>query len=198
MGSCFEGLALPARIVPATPLSDDEFLAFCRANEPYQFEQDAKGEIIVMTPSGGEGGNLEGYIFRELDLWVERTGLGFAFNASVCFRLPDKSLRMPDAAWVTLDRWNALSKSQKRKFPPFCPDFVVEVRSPSDRVKTVEAKMDVWMRNGAQLAWLIDPIRKLAVVYRPGQQPATLHRPEVIEGEGPITGFRLEMERFWA
>jgi len=139
MGSCFEGLALPARIVPATPLSDDEFLAFCRANEPYQFEQDAKGEIIVMTPSGGEGGNLEGYIFRELDLWVERTGLGFAFNASVCFRLPDKSLRMPDVAWVTLDRWNALSKSQKRKFPPFCPDFVVEVRSPSDRVKTVEA-----------------------------------------------------------
>lgn len=198
MGSNFEILSLPARIVPAAPLSDDEFLAFCRANQPYQFEQDAKGEIIVMTPTGGEGGNLEGYIFRELDLWVERSGLGFAFNANVCFRLPDNSLRMPDAAWVTLDRWNALTKSQKRKFPPFCPDFVVELRSDSDRVKAIEGKMQLWMSNGAKLAWLIDPIRKLAIIYRPGQQPKTLRQPEMLEGEGPIAGFGLEMERFWA
>jgi Uma2 family endonuclease len=198
MGLSLLELPLPIRIVPAAPLSDDEFLAFCRDNEPYQFEQDAKGEIIVMTPTGGEGGNLEGYIFRELDLWVERTGLGFAFNANVCFRLPDKSLRMPDAAWVTLDRWNALTKSEKRKFPPFCPDFVVELRSDSDRAKALEEKMQIWMSNGAQLAWLIDPVRKLAIVYRGGQQPKTLLKPEVLEGEGPIAGFRLEMERFWA
>ena len=91
MGLSLLDLPRPIKIVPAAPLSDEEFLAFCRANEPYQFEQDAKGEIIVMTPSGGEGGNLEGFIFRELDLWVERSGLGYAFNSTVCFRLPDKS-----------------------------------------------------------------------------------------------------------
>lgn len=198
MGLSLLDLPLPVKIVPAAPLSDEEFLAFCRANEPYQFELDAKGEIIVMTAIGAVGGNLEGYIFRELDFWVERSGQGFAFNASVGFRLPDKSLRMPDAAWVTLDRWQSLTKSQQRKFPHFCPDFVVELRSPSDRAKPLEEKMSIWMSNGAQLAWLIDPIRKLAIIYRPGQRPETLRKPDVLEGEGPIPGFRLEMGRFWA
>ena len=198
MGLSLLDLPRPIKIVPAAPLSDEEFLAFCRANEPYQFEQDAKGEIIVMTPSGGEGGNLEGFIFRELDLWVERSGLGYAFNSTVCFRLPDKSLRMPDAAWVTLDRWNCLTKSQQRKFPPFCPDFLVEFRSPSDRAKAVQEKTHIWMSNGAQLAWLIDPIRKLASIYRQGQEPETLRKPDMLEGEGPVRGFRLETGRFWA
>jgi Uma2 family endonuclease len=191
-------LPLPVKIVPAAPLSDEEFLAFCRANEPYQFELDATGEIVVTTPIGAMGGNFEGYLFREIDLWVERSGLGFAFNASVGYRLPDKSVRMPDAAWVTLDRWNALTKTQKRKFPHFCPDFVVELRSPRARAKPLEEKMRIWMSNGARLAWLIDPVRKLAIIYRQGQEPETLRKPDVLEGEGPVAGFRLEMERFWA
>jgi len=189
---------MPARIVPAARLSDDEFIAFCQANEPYQFETNERGEIVMMTPMGGEGGNLEGYVFRELDYWVERSGKGYAFNASVCFRLPDRSRRMPDAAWVPLEKWNALSRDEKRKFPPFCPDFVVELRSESDRASAVERKMGMWMANGAQLAWLIDPIRKLAIIYRPGQKPETKLRPDFLDGEGPVDGFRLKMERFWA
>jgi len=198
MGSCFEILTLPAKVVPSAPLSDDDFLSFARASEPYRIEMNAEGEIIVMTPTGAEGGNLEGYIFRELDFWVERAGNGFAVNSNTAFRLPDKSIRIPDAAWISPERWDSLSKEQKKKFPPFCPDFVVELRSESDRAKTLERKMNVWMANGAHLAWLIDPIRKLAKVYRPGVKSETLIQPEFLDGEGPVGGFRLKMERFWA
>jgi Uma2 family endonuclease len=197
MGSSFELLALPAKIVPAAPMSDEEFLAFCEANEPYQFEINEKGEILVMTPSGLEGGNFEGYVFRELDLWVERTGNGFAVNSNAGFRLSDTSLRLPDAAWISPERWKALSREERRKFGQFCPDFVVEVRSPSDRAVTVEKKMGRWMANGARLAWLIDPIRNLAILYRPDRSSETVVRPEFLDGEGPVEGFRLKMERFW-
>jgi Uma2 family endonuclease len=198
MGSSLELLPLPAKIIPAARLSDDEFLAFCAAHEPYRFEINEKGEILVMTPSGLEGGNFEGYIFRELDLWVEQTGNGFAVNSNAGFRLSDRSLRLPDAAWISPERWTALSREERQKFGQFCPDFIVEVRSPSDRAATVEKKMGKWMANGARLGWLIDPVRKLAIVYRPGLAPETVMRPEFLEGEGPVEGFRLKMERFWA
>ena len=198
MGSSFELLALPARIVPAARMSDEEFLAFCEANDSYQFEQNEKGEIIVMSPVSPKGSNLEGYIFRELDLWVERTGKGFAVNANAGFRLPDTSLRLPDAAWISTERWKSLTPAEQERFGQFCPDFVVELCSPSDRATRVEKKMAKWMSNGAQLAWLIDPVRKLAIVYRPGKSPETVVRPEFLDGEGPVEGFRLKMERFWA
>jgi Uma2 family endonuclease len=198
MGSSFELLALPAKIVPAARLSDEDFLAFCAANEPYQFEQNEKGEILVMTPSRPKGGNLEGYVFRELDLWAERTGSGFAVNSNTIFSLPDTSLRMPDAAWISSDVWESLTPEEQEKLPHFCPEFVVEVRSPSDRATAVEKKMGKWIANGARLAWLIDPVRKLAIVYRPGVASETLVRPELLEGDGPVPGFRLKMERFWA
>jgi Uma2 family endonuclease len=104
----------------------------------------------------------------------------------------------PDAAWIPLQRWTSLSKAQQQRYPPFCPDFLVELRSPSDTIAELEEKMELWMSHGAQLAWLIDPIRQLAIIYRPGQPPETLHKPEVLEGEGPVVGFHLKMERFWA
>jgi Uma2 family endonuclease len=198
MGSSFELLTLPAKIVPSAPLSDDEFLAFCEANEPYQFEINEKGEILVMTPSRPKGGNLEGYVFRELDSWAERVGGGLAVNSNTIFRLSDSSLRMPDAAWISPERWSSLTPAEQEQLPRYCPDFVVEVRSPSDRAATVEKKMGRWIANGARLAWLIDPIRKLAIVYWPGGTPESKARPEFLDGEGPVEGFRLKMERFWA
>ncbi len=135
---------MPARIVPADRLTDDEFLAFCQANEPYQFEMNERGEILVTTPLGLEGSNIEGYVFRKLDDWVEQTGNGFAVNANGGFRLPDSSLRLPDAAWISSERWNSLTPAQREKFGQFCPDFVAEVRSPSDRAAAVEKKMLKW------------------------------------------------------
>jgi Uma2 family endonuclease len=144
LGSSLELLPMPARIVPADRLTDDEFLAFCQANEPYQFEMNERGEILVTTPLGLEGSNIEGYVFRKLDDWVEQTGNGFAVNANGGFRLPDSSLRLPDAAWISSERWNSLTPAQREKFGQFCPDFVAEVRSPSDRAAAVEKKMLKW------------------------------------------------------
>jgi len=189
---------MPAKIVPAARLSDEEFIAFCQANEPYRFEMNERGEILMMTPLGLKGSNFEGYVFRKLEDWAEQTGKGFAVGANAGFRLPDTSLRMPDAAWISSERWNALTPEQREKFGQFCPEFLVEVRSPTDRAAAVERKMLKWMANGAQLGWLIDPIRKLAIVYRPGQEPETKLRPDFLDGEGPVDGFRLKMERFWA
>jgi Uma2 family endonuclease len=198
MGSSFELLALPAKIVPAAPMSDEEFLAFCEANEPYQLEINEKGEILVMTPSRPKGGNLEGYVFGQLDAWAEDGSKGLAVNSNTIFRLPDSSLRMPDAALISAEKWNSLTVAEREQLPRYCPDFVVEVRSPSDRAAAVERKMGKWMANGARLGWLIDPVRKLAIVYRPELASETSLRPEFLDGEGPVAGFRLKMERFWA
>jgi Uma2 family endonuclease len=198
MASALDLLTPPVRIVSGARLSDEEFLAFCRAYEPYQFEQDEYGQIIMMTPAGARGANLEGHLFSVLDAWVQATGNGFAVNSNAGFRLPDTSLRLPDAGWISTQKWNALSEQEQEGFPQLCPDFVIELRSPSDRAPAVEKKMAKWMRNGAQLAWLIDRKRKLVIIYRPNRAPEILHQPEVLEGEGPVAGFRLKMERFWA
>jgi Uma2 family endonuclease len=198
MGLSLLDLPLPIKIEPAISLSDEEILAFACANEPYRIEQNARGEIIVMTPVGGESSSWEAYLNYAVTRWAIETGKGISFSPSAGFRLPDKTLLSPDTSWIATDRWESLSKQQQRGFTPFCPDFLIELRSPSDSASAAEEKMDQWMANGANLAWLIDPIRKLGIIYRPGQQPETLHKPEVLEGEGPVAGFRLEMGRFWA
>jgi Uma2 family endonuclease len=151
-----------------------------------------------MTPVGGEGGSWEAYLSYALTRWAIEAGEGISFSPSAGFRLPDKTLLSPGDSWIATDRWESLSRQQQRGFTPFCPDFLIELRSPSDSASGAEEKMAQWMANGAQLAWLIDPIRKLVIVYRPGREPETLREPEVREGEGSVAGFRLEMGRFWA
>jgi Uma2 family endonuclease len=190
-------VSFPLVIHPPRRLSDQEFLLFCAANEPLRIEHTAQGDLVVMTPAGGKTGNKEGYLFRELDLWVEREGKGIAFNSNTGFLLPDGSMRLPDAAWLSENKWQALTGKQQEGFVPACPEFVVELRSPSDRVSRVEERMEFWIENGAHLGWLIDPQRKLAMVYQPQQEPETLLSPQYLEGSGPVAGFRLAMERFW-
>jgi len=191
------GALFPVVLRPAMRLSDDEFLRFSAANESLRIERTAEGDFVVMTPAGSRTGNKEGYIFRELDLWVERDKKGIAFNSNIAVKFTDGNIRMPDAAWVSDSNWNSLTEEQKDGFLPHCPEFIVELRSPSDRASQVEAKMEFWMSRGAQLGWLIDPQRKLAMIYRPDQEAATLLQPEFLEGEGPIAGFKLKMQRFW-
>jgi Uma2 family endonuclease len=191
--------ALPFPLILRTSrhLGDDELLEFCAANDSLRIERNPAGELIVMTPAGGTTSNLEGYLSRELDLWVERTGRGIAFNSNGGFSLPDGSVRAPDASWLSSEKWNTLTRDQRAKFIPFCPEFLIELRSPSDSLADLQSKMSEWIANGAQLAWLIDPQRKLATIYRPGQEPETRPQPESLEGEGPINGFSLRMHRFW-
>jgi Uma2 family endonuclease len=198
MGLSLLELPLPIKIVPATPLSDDEFLAFTRANEPYRFEKSASGEIIMMTPVGCLGDEREVDLVTELRIWSRSDGRGRVNGANAGWNLPDSSTKSPDASWTSNEQLARFSQEEQEKFLPICPEFIAEMRSHSDSIAALQEKMELWMANGAQLAWLIDPYSATVYIYRPGQQPETLHKPEVVDGEGPITGFRLEMERFWA
>jgi Uma2 family endonuclease len=120
-----------------------------------------------------------------------------AFDSNGGFTLPDGSMRAADAAWVELTRWNALSAQDQARFAPLCPDFVIELRSPSDNLSDLQTKMNQWIANGAQLAWLIDPIDRTVSVYRPGESPEVHHHPSSVQGSGVIAGFELVMTRIW-
>lgn len=190
-------ISFPVVLRPSRPFSNDELLEFCAANDSLRIERTPTGELVVMTPAGGKTSNREGYLSRELDLWAERDGRGIAFNANGGFSLPDGSVRAADAAWLSSEKWRSLTAEQQRKFPPFCPEFVIELRSPSDSIAEIEAKMSDWILNGARLGWFIDPERRLAVIYRPGREPETAHQPEFLHGEDPVAGFTLKMLRLW-
>jgi len=187
----------PIRFRPDTPMTDEKFMRFCAANEPMRFERDANGEILVMTPSGSRTSRINSQITHLLTAWAQDDGRGIAFDSNGGFSLPDGSVRAADAAWVGLDRWQALTDTQQSGFAPICPDFVIELRSPSDELPDLQAKMAQWIANGAEVAWLIDPMEKAVTIYRPGDQPELLAHPTSVQGTGPITGFELVMSRIW-
>ncbi len=178
-------------------MTDDELMRFCAANDALRVERDANGEILVMTPAGSRTSKMNLRIGRLLDEWAEADGRGVAFDSNGGFTLPDGSMRAADAAWIALPRWNALSDTDQSRFAPICPDFVIELRSPSDSLPELQQKMEQWIINGAQLAWLIDPIEQEVSVYRPGHNPEVHRHPTSIQGEGVMAGFELVMARIW-
>ena len=178
-------------------MTDDELLRFCAANDSLRVEREANGEILVMTPAGSKTSKMNMRIGRLLDEWAEADGRGAAFDSNGGFTLPDGSMRAADAAWVELTRWNALSAKDQARFAPLCPDFVIELRSPSDSLPELKEKMSQWIANGAQLAWLIDPIEQAVSVYRPGESPEVHHHPTSVQGSGVMGGFELVMARIW-
>ena len=173
-------------------------MRFCAVNDPLRIELDENGELIVMTPSGSEGGSLEGGVIAELYVWARQDGRGKAFGSSAGFRLADGSMRAPDAAWMSLRSWSALTPEQQESFAPICPEFVIEVRSRRDSLRELQTKMRMWTANGAELAWLIDPQRKVVEVYRPGEEPEVHEQPTSVHGSGPVAGFELVLERIWS
>ena len=195
-------LPLPARIRPEKAMTDDEFLAFCRANDLLNIERQSSGEIIVMTPAGGARDRREILVASELLYWAEEDGRGISFGSSAGFILSDRATLSPDAAWVRRELWEALTPQEREKFLPFCPASVVEVISPSDSVRETQDKMQQWIDNGAELGWLFDPYRKTLTIYRAGVTPEVLFEPESIEAAGPAAGpavgFRLSLKRIWA
>jgi len=192
------GLPLPIVLRPPSPLTDDELLAFSRKNRPFRIERNAKGEIEIMTPVGGKGSNWEAIVIRELGMWAEEDGRGLFFSSNGGFNLPDGSMLSPDASWVSFKRWNALTADQQSSFPPLCPEFLIEVLSESDSLKVLKAKMEVWIANGAQLAWLVDPYAATITIYRPDVAAEALEKPDSIEAGDPVAGFRLTTSRLWA
>jgi len=190
-------MPLPLRFRPETPMSDEELVRFCAANDFLRVERDANGEILVMTPAGNNTGRKNAYLIQVLGAWSDADGRGYAFDSNTGFTLPDGSMRSPDAAWIQAVRWDALSALDKERFSPICPDFIVELRLPSDNLAELQAKMEQWIANGAQAAWLIDPERQVVAVYRPGDEPEIHHHPTSVQGHGVIAGFELVMTRIW-
>lgn len=190
-------LALPVRIRPERPMTDDELLRFSAANELLRIERDANGELIVMSPSGSGKGRTNSELNFQLAAWARQTNSGPTFDSNAGFTLPDGSVRSPDASWLAWDRWNALTPEQRKGFAPICPEFVIELRSPSDSLSELQTKMEMWTGNGSELAWLVDPERRAVEIYRPGQQPEVQEGHSAVYGEGPVAGFVLELGRIW-
>ena len=189
---------LPVCLRFERPMTDEEFLRFCAANEPMRVEREANGEIVVMSPAGFGTGRINSRITRCLDEWAEADGRGAVTDSNAGYALPDGSVRAPDAAWISMRRLESLSEEQKTGFPPVCPDFIIELRSPSDKLPDLQEKMKQWIANGVEVGWLIDPKEKSVTIYRPGEQPEVLAQPTSVQGTGPIAGFELVLARIWA
>lgn len=182
---------------PALELTDEQFWQICIANRDLKFERSAAGELIIMPPTGGTTGNRNSRLNQHLGNWADQDGTGLVFDSSTGFKLPNGADRSPDAAWVCQERWDALTTEQQDRFVPLCPDFVVEILSPSDRLQTTQAKMQEYIDNGAQLGWLINRRDQQVEVYRPGQTVEVLEAPHSISGEPVLPGFRLDLGSIW-
>jgi Uma2 family endonuclease len=149
--------AITISLDPVGALTDEAFYQLCRAKPDVKFERSAQGELIITSPTGGESGRRNADITIDLGIWNRQTQLGYTFDSSTCFKLPNKAERSPDAAWVERSRWEALSPEQREKFPPIAPDFVIELRSASDSLPPLQAKMQEYQANGVRLGWLLNP-----------------------------------------
>jgi Uma2 family endonuclease len=178
-------------------LTDEQFFQLCQDNENLRFERNATGELIIMPPAGGETGNRNAGLTAQLWMWNELSKLGKVFDSSTGFKLPNGADRSPDSAWVKLERWDALTQEQKIKFPPLCPDFVVELLSPSDSLKVTQDKMQEYMDNGTRLGWLINRKSRQVEIYRQGQDVEVLENPVSLAGEDGLVGFVLNLESIW-
>lgn len=179
---------------PLLHLTDEQFAAVCRANPDVKFEQNSKGELVIVAPTGGETGNENFEMSADFAIWNRQTQLGVGFDSSTCFKLPNQAKRSPDVAWIAKERWEALSLEDRKKFPPIAPDFVLELLSPSDSLPELQAKMREYMENGVRLGWLIDPETKQVEIYRQGQVVEILQSPTSLSGEDVLPGFVLEFE----
>jgi Uma2 family endonuclease len=179
-------------------LTEEDFFELCRQNPDLRIEMSKEGDIIIMPPTGGETSGHNFSLVLDFGTWVRKDGTGKGFESNALFVLPNGAKRSPDLSWVKLERWNALTAEQRKSFPPLCPDFVLELRSPSDSLKSVKAKMEEYIENGAQLGWLIDPAQKKVYVYRPGAPVEELDHPASISGEPLLKGFVLELKDYFS
>jgi Uma2 family endonuclease len=176
------------------PMTDEELMRFCAENELLRVERDANGELIIRSPTGTDGGGTELEVGTELNLLARQDGRGKALGPNAGVKLPDTSVRAADAAWASCDRYNA---APGRGYKQLVPEFVIELRSESDKLAHRREKMNQWIANGVELAWLLDPSRKVVEIYRPGRETEVQEGGSVVEGEGPVAGFVLELGKVW-
>ena len=178
--------------------TEADFFEMCEQNPDLHIEMSKEGNVITMPPAGAVA---SGYLFGligNFGTWARKDDTGKGFDSTVLFVLPNGAKRSPDMSWIKWERWHQLTPEQRKSFPPICPDFVVELRSPSDRLKDVKDKMEEYMKCGAQLGWLIDPQQKKVYVYCPGQPEEELDNPASISGEPLLKGFVLQLKEYFS
>jgi Uma2 family endonuclease len=190
-------LTLPPILTLKLDLTQEQFWQLCQENHDFQFERTTSGELIIMPPTGGNTGKRNVKLITQLDLWNSQTRLGEVFDSNTGFTLPNGADRSPDASWVSRERWEALTPEQQDKFVPLCPDFVVELMSPSDRLEKTRQKMQEYQENGAKLGWLINRKQQQIEIYRWHQAVEILEHPNQISGEDVLPGFVLDLTLIW-
>ena len=190
--------ALTLNLHDAIELTDERFEQICQSNRDLRFERTSTGELVVMSPAGSDTGRQNMGLSGQLWLWNRQVCLGVSFDSSTGFTLPNGAIRSPDASWIKQERWDTLNTSQKCKFAPICPDFVVELCSKSDRLIDVQIKMQEYLDNGALLGWLIDPESKSAQIYSQNQRVEVKNAPNSLSGEDIMPGFELDLQEIWA
>lgn len=180
-----------------TKLTEEQFVLLCQENPDVPLELTARGELIIMPPTGLESGRRNTTLTQRLANWAEGDKSGIAFDSSTLFTLPNGAKRSPDAAWIRRERWDALPVKEREGFGLICPDFVVELRSLTDRLKDLYEKMEEYLANGARLGWLIDPLDKRVSIYRPDHPVEVLDDPSMVSGDPVLPGFVLLVRELW-
>lgn len=186
--------ALTLQLPPNLKFTDEEFEQIVAVNKELRLELNSEGELIIMSPTGGETGNRNFDLLGQIWLWNRKYALGKAFDSSTGFKLPNGATRSPDAAWIRMEKWDALTPQQRKKFLPLCPDFAVELVSDSDDVEDTQAKMREYLANGLKLGWLINPQDKQVEIYRVGREVEVLQSPVSLSGEDILPDFILDLQ----
>lgn len=185
------------KLSPAVPMTPDQFFDFCQQNRKLRIERTARGELLIMPPSGSESAQQDLALGAQLYNWAKREGSGEAFGATAGFTLPNGADRSPDASWVLKSRLAAFTSEQRKKFLPLCPDFVAEVQSPTDSLRQTQEKMVEFIANGARLGWLLNPRTRQVHVYRPGQAVQLVDGATSLAGDPELPGFLLDLLAVW-
>jgi len=182
---------------PSLRLGEDQFFDFCQANRELRIERTAEGDCEIMTPTGGATSWRNSKLVTQLTIWADLDGSGVVFDSSTGFTLPNGAIRSPDTSWVKKTRLEILTSKQKKQFLPLCPDFVIELRSPSDSTNDLQDKMQEYIGNGVRLGWLIDPETQRVYVYQANQPALKLDSPLSVTADQVVTGFKLELAKIW-
>jgi Uma2 family endonuclease len=185
------------RLPDSIEMDSDHFFDFCQLNGDLRIERAATGEMIIMPPTGGETRRRNFNLLGELFIWTKQDGTGIGFDSSTGFTLPSGAIRSPDVAWIKKERWEALEPEKRQKFPPICPDFVIELKSATDSLKTLQEKMREYIENGVLLGFLLDSEGKQAYIYRQNVEVERVDNPETLSGEPILKGFTLDLKQIW-
>jgi Uma2 family endonuclease len=192
-----EIIPMVLQLQPAIALTEDQFYEFCQLNRDFRIERNAVGELVIMPPTGSETDERNFNLVGQLWVWTKQDGTGVGFGSSGGFTLPNGAVRSPDAAWIKRDRWEAIPVELRKKFAPICPEFVIELRSESDRLQVLQDKMQEYIDNGTQLGWLIDRKQRQVFLYRPNTTVKVLDNPKILCGEPLLSGFVLDLSQVW-